>query len=110
MLESRIQSSEFQGSLQQEKVEKREKSKLYKLVGNLGGQNLEIYTHARDLGEAIRNAGYQLEEKHHEPKYSRIPYLKRRFLEKVIVYYQDNAESGWIRVGAGEVNKVLPWR
>ena len=87
MLESQLQSLEFQEPLR-EKVEKREKPKLYKLIGNLSGQNLEIYTHARDLGEAIRNAGYQLEEKHREPKYSRIPYLKRRFLEKVIVYYQ----------------------
>lgn len=109
MLESDSRRAELQDSSHKEEAEA-PKKKPYKLVGNLSGQNLEVYTHAHDLGEAIHNAGYQLEEKYHEPEYSRIPYLKKRFMEKVIVYCQEDADSDWIKVDSGEVNKILTWR
>ena len=76
MPESYSRSVEFKNSSHEEEAEA-PKKKPYKLVGNLSGQNLEFYTYARDLGEAIRNAGYQLEKKYREPQYSRIPYLKK---------------------------------
>lgn len=109
MLESHSRSAEFENSSHKEEAEA-PKKKPYKLVGNLSGQSLEIYTHARDLDEAVHNAGHQLEEKYREPEYSRIPYLKKRFMEKVIVYCQEDTDSDWTKIEPRKVNEVLTWR